>query len=182
MAATISAAANETIMRLTFRDYFDEEVVKTTVLDGAVDDTTLELMFDHMDALSNAQIVGAKVSASRTVTGLKAAAVNALERNVSNQLIISFSKANPVNALAPDVVRSFIIPAFVSGVQNQDTSINYDLTPVGTTAPERLGDLINNLADNLMYVGADGLFYPGDWLFDVPASGFGTAPNVIDGQ
>ena len=119
MAATISATANETIFRLTFRDYFGEEVVKTTVLDGAVDDTTIETLFDHMDALSNAQIVSAKVSSSRTVTGLKSAAVNALERNVSNQLIISFSKANPVNPTAPDVVKSFIIPAYVADVPGQ---------------------------------------------------------------
>lgn len=182
MAATIGATANETILRLTFRDYFNEEVVKTTVLDGSVDDTTLETLFDNMDVLSNAQIVSAKVSASRTVTGLKAAPVNALERNVSNQLILSFTKANPVNPAAPDVIRSFIIPAYVAAVQNVDSTINYDLTPVGTTAPEVLGNLINNLADNLMYIGADGDFYPGGWDFNEPASGFGTAPNVIDGQ
>lgn len=181
MAATIAATADLTTLRMTFRDYFNEEVVKTTVLDGDVDDTTLETMFDHLDALSNAQILSAKVSQARVVTGLKSAAVNALERNVSNQLVLSFSKANPVNPAAPDVIKSFIIPAYVSGVQNADSSINIDLTPVGTTAPERLGDLVNNLADNLQYEGADGNLYPGGWDFDVPASGFGTVPNVIDG-
>src|ERR1044071_8509084 len=162
MAATISATPNETIFRMTFRDVFGEEVIKTTVLGGAIDDEGIENIFNNLDALSNAAIVNAKVSNSRTVTG---------------------SKANPLNASAPFVNKSFIIPAYVASVQNTETNeIIADLTPTGSTAPEQLGNLINVLADNLQYQGANGTYYPGDWLWDVAASGFGTVPNVIDGQ
>jgi|ERR1044071_4899137 hypothetical protein len=183
MAATISATPNETIFRMTFRDVFGEEVIKTTVLGGAIDDEGIENIFNNLDALSNAAIVNAKVSNSRTVTGLKANPLNALERNVSNQLVLTFAKANPLNASAPFVNKSFIIPAYVASVQNTETNeIIADLTPTGSTAPEQLGNLINVLADNLQYQGANGTYYPGDWLWDVAASGFGTVPNVIDGQ
>lgn len=182
MAATIGAAATSAVIRVRMTDVQGEDVNKVFVLDGAVTDEDLEHLLDALDALSNAAITACTVSRVFNVTGLTPSATNALERNVSNQIVLTFEKESPINSAAT-VSRSFIIPAFVSAAQDPTTGAILRSEPAldPATAPEWMWDLIETLSAELQYEAADGDFYPGSWTYQPLKSSAVTVPNVIDG-
>lgn len=181
MAATIPEAATVKVLRMTHLDVAGERVTKTVILDGATADADIATFLDSYAVLTNAAFESVKLTSEKVVTGLPTTPSNVLERNVSNQAALGFKKASPLDATA-QVSRSFIIPAYISTIQDlADDSFIVDLTPTGTTTPEQLGRVINFLIANLAYKAADGTYYNGGWTWSETMSGFATVPNVIDG-
>src|ERR1051326_3398621 len=165
--ASINSAPTVSNIRRSFYDTFNEHVVKTTTVDGTMTNPDMELLLECEEGLSNAKYVGTNVTNLSEVTGLRSAALDELERNVSNRAFLTFSKDNPLDA-TKTVYKSFTIPAFKDAMQNPDGSIATPVDPGVTvqsawTAPMFLFTLIDLLENNLDYLAADGTHHPGGW-------------------
>jgi len=179
MPATIPAIAQEIVVRCAMEDVFGEDVNKTFVLDGALSDAEVATILDDFEAITNARFKRVTLSRVQTVTGMRNAAVNALERNVGNQMILGFTKPDPVRE-DKTVNRTFIIPAHVAAIEALDGSPIYTPAATPSSGPEYLARLLTNLETGLQYQGVDGNYYPG-FNFTGAGSGAATVPNVIDG-
>jgi hypothetical protein len=172
MAVGIGASPDEVVIRIEFLDVNGERLVKTFPLDGAETDANAIAIMDAIDGLSNALITKASILSGRPFTGLKSAAVDAVERKVSDIMALTFTKTDPVNA-SKTVKRGFIIPAYLGAL------IDTDYHPVSTNSD--LNALVVRLAADLNYLGNDGTFYPGSWTYQNGFSGFGSTTREIDG-
>ena len=177
MAVTLSAAPSVNTIRILNRSTTQDEAQKVFQVDGAMSDADIIDMLDQYDHLTNALIVSCKVG-ERTATGFKSSASSSAQNLVSAFMVLTFEKANPVNALKT-VTKNFIVPAYIDSLRN--SSNNPDVGTPGTgSLAARLGLLVQYLEDNLAYLGADGVQYPGGWTY--AGGGFGTGNDVIDGQ
>lgn len=183
--ATIGAAPTTSVIRRSFYDVFNEHVVKSTTIDGTMTNPDMELLLECEEGLSNLKYSGTSVTNISDVTGLRASAIDALERNVSNRAFLTFSKNSPLDA-TKTVYRTFTIPGFKDALQNPDGSIITPADPGVTvqgswTAAMFLFVLVDLLENNLDYEAADGNHYPGGWTYQPSKSGTGTTTNEIDG-
>lgn len=171
MAVALGAAADERVVRILFKDYRTEKVVKTFSLDGATTDADVEAILTDIDTLSNSGVVKSSVQTAIGATGW-GAAVNALQSSVADIMALTFTQVDPVNA-ANTITKSFIVPAYV------DALMDTDFKPVTNNAT--LNDLITKLEANLAFKGSDGIIYAGGWTYQRNMSGFGKTSREIDG-
>lgn len=179
--AVIGTSADVVTVRAALADHFSETASKVFTLDGGISDATLVQVIEDMEALTNAAFSSMNVSAARSVSSLRSTPVNALERNISVFITLTFTRANPLNA-AKTIVKAFTIPAPVASAINSDGSLNVgSVVSTPATAQEHLARLIDRLEDNLVYEDASGAITAGGWTFVPSRSGAATTANVIDG-
>lgn len=162
MAIAIGTA-DEKLLRLEFQDAKGKRVTKTYALSGSTLDADIITALGHLDAMTNAFVVRGSVLTSRPVTGMKAAAVNALQNTNVSEALITFTKVNPINALKT-VTKETLIPSYVDALEESDG------TPDVTNAD--LAAWISFCEANLTYLAATGTFYPGSWTYQDAQSGF----------
>lgn len=112
--------ANEQILALTFEDFRGQRLTKRMQILGTLSDASIGALVDAYDSVTNCRIVKAAVELVRPITGTKAAAANALERNESEQMELAFVATDPVSTRT--VTKSVIIPALVAAIELTDGS------------------------------------------------------------
>lgn len=180
--ATISGAADIYTMRLGMADTFNEKVTKVFEVGGAIGDTTLSNLMTDFDLVTNAAFTSANISGTRTIAGLKTSPVDAIERNVSNFVVLTFRRTNPQN-VTKFLYKSFTIPAPVDGII--DTLGGVDIVrgvASPTTPQERVGRIVDILEGALVYTNVANVVYVGGWTFVPAMSGSATTANLIDGK
>lgn len=162
MAIAIGTA-DEKLLRLEFQDAKGKRVTKTYALSGTVSDADIITALGYIDNMSNAFVVRGVILTSRPITGMKAAAVNALQNTNVSEMLLTFSKVNPINA-AKTVLKEVVIPSYVDALEQSDG------TP-DQTNNDLLGWIVF-CQTNLTYFAANGTFYPGNWTYQDAQSGF----------
>lgn len=120
----ISATPTEATLVLKYQDFrqaANSEVTKRITVDGSITDANIKAIVADLDMLSNAKIVSATLEYSRVLTGMNASAQNALERNISEEMELSFQATNPVDT-SKVIERSVLIPSMVAASELTDGS------------------------------------------------------------
>lgn len=169
MAVVVGSAPDILASRVRFKDTVGKFATKVFDLGGAIDDTTLQEIFEDLNALTNAQVTHADAG-GRTVTGMNASATSALQSLISVMIELTFSQVNPINA-AKTVVKTFLIPAPVQVIIETDGTLDDGGTPGEGSLDARLARLIANLEDWLVYVDATDAVTVGGWTYQSGKSG-----------
>lgn len=180
MPATIPGAPSYIDVRVKMEDTFGEKITKIFTLSGATTDAELKEILDDIEATTNGSME-VSISSTRVPTGLRATALDQLERTIGSLLVLGFEKPHPLNALE-EVNRSFSIPAPLDAVI--DAQGNPDpVEPAGAPANprENLGRLVANLEALLTYRAINATWYPGGYTYDPSESGLATTPRIYDG-
>lgn len=175
MAIAIGAAPAVAPLRAIMTDFYGRSVTKTTLLDGAIDDTSLLEILNDFAALTRCEFGKTEVG-GRIVTGLPDTASDSLFPEVTDLAELTFTRENPVNA-AKTITKSFLIPGIQSSVVDTDKSLIVG-TPGTGSLTDRLARLIGNLETFLAVLGSDGVYYTGSFTFAPTRSGKISAPGV----
>jgi hypothetical protein len=155
MAAIIGAASKQ-ILSLKWEDYRGQTLTKRYDVLGSITDAAITALVDAFDAVSNARIVQAFLESVRPITGTKGLALNALERNESEQMELAFLGIDAVTGST--VTKTIIIPALVASIELIDGSPDPASTALNTLVAALAADLIFQKADKT-YSGAASLTY-----------------------
>jgi len=145
MASAI-AAATEAILALTFKDFRGQPLTRRYQLKGGLTDIQITTIVDTYDAVTNCQIVKAQLETIRVITGMKGAAVNALERNESEQMELAFFGTDAISHKT--VTKTVIIPAMVAAIETLDGSVD--------TTNAAINAFIAAIGPDLAFTQADG--------------------------
>lgn len=163
MAVVVGSAAEILASRVRFKDTVGKFATKVFDLGGSIDDTTLQEIFEDLNALTNAQVTHADAG-GRIVTGMNASPTSALQSLISVMIELTFSQVNPINA-AKTVIKTFLIPAPVQVIIESDGTLDDGGTPGEGSLDARLARLIVNLQDWLVYVDATDGVTVGGWTY-----------------
>lgn len=176
------ASASVYELRLTYQDGDGEEVTRVYELDGALDDNDLIALVGGFDAVSNAKIISAKVSKVRSFTGLKAAAVSALQDKISVEMFLQYVMTDPLNS-TKTVTKYVTVPAYKNDLEGTDMKPAPVATVNGGTASQdALNTLLIDLGNALVYV--DKRPFPNTintgFAYASAGSGFGSVGREFD--
>lgn len=170
MAIAIGAAGGQTVT-VKMKDFRGQSRTVILPLAGATTDADIIAILSDLDLISNAYIVSAHVTTSRPVTGQKVAALNALERNISEIMELTFVGANVVGKAS--VYKSIAVPALKAAIENNDGS------PAATGVNASLDDFVAKLAADLTYVKSDNTPATG-MVYDPASSHHITVSDIVD--
>lgn len=142
MAIAFAGAASEAQLVITYEDFFGQKTTKRIPIGPAVTDADILAIVTDFDNASNAQLFKVTVESVRAITGMKGAAVNALERKVSDVLELTFVGVNSSNG--KPVERSIGIPAPIAAT--------FDTSGIPVAAQTQIADLITKLTADLAYI------------------------------
>lgn len=142
MAATIGGAPAVRTLQFTVTDFRGQDKTVNLPLLGATADATIAAIMDAYDGASNGVITNAFIVSRVAITGLKGAALNALERNISEIMELTF---DGINTNGKPVFRSLLIYAMKAAIENIDGS------PAAPTVNTDLDNLTAALETALAY-------------------------------
>lgn len=142
MAATVGGAPAVQYLEFTVADFRGQPKRVSLPLIGTISNANVAVIMDAYDAISNGVITGAALVARTSITGLKGAAVNALERNISEIMTLTF---DGVNTNGKRVARSVLIYAMKAAIETLDGA------PVAPGVHAGLDAFNNTVAANLAY-------------------------------
>lgn len=142
MAATVGGAPAVQYLEFTVADFRGQPKRVSIPLIGTISNANVAAIMDAYDAISNGLITGAQLVSRTAITGLKGAAINALERNISEIMTLTF---DGINTNGKRVARSVLVYAMKAAIETLDGS------PVAPTVSAPLDALTGGLATNLAY-------------------------------
>ena len=145
MAIAFSGAASEASLEITYLDVYGEKRTKRYPIGPSVSDADILAIVGDIDLMSNCQLLKVGVLSERGITGMKGAAINALERKVSDVIEVTFIGTN---SNSKPVARSLGIPGPKSTTMLLDGTLD--------TTNTSLADFIAKMAADLAYVQASG--------------------------
>lgn len=167
MATAIGTVSSRTL-EFTAEDFRGQKKNIRLLLAGAASDAAITAIVDAYDAASNAKLTNIKVVNNYPITGQKGAAANALERNISEAMLLTF---DGVNTNAKIVQRSVSVYAMKA------------LLELTNGDPDQTQALVTALQDALeaamAFVGADGTIQTG-MVINWPDSHHYTAGDIVD--
>jgi len=174
-------------LTLTFKDFRGQKTTKKVELGASTSDAVILAIVQAYDNLSNAQIVTAEVSAARTITGMKSAAVSTgHEVNISELMELTLYCTNPINPLKKSA-RTLGIPAMVSACEQTDgspipvTGVGGDTSAAPTTgAALDLYNLLHSYEGSLAVKGADGNWYGPAFVYSPASSHHIGISDIVD--
>lgn len=169
MAVAIGAAT-EIEIRLKYTDFRGQTLTKTIPLGVTTSDANIISIASSLDVLSNAHIT-AEVFTVRKITGLKGAAVNALERNISEIMELTFVGVDTADA-TKTVERSVLIPAMIAAIELIDGSPDNTNTDLVT--------LTGLLDSHLIYLNAVKTVVEGGLTWNESDSHHVTLADIVD--
>lgn len=170
MAVTIGSGG-EIILELEFQDFRGQKAVKRIPLGIAVTDADVIGIITAVDALTNAKLIKVAVLTERLAIGMKSAAVNALERNISEAMELSY---DAVNTNGKKLTRSILIPAMVAAQELIDGSPDITNSSLVT--------LTGLIQTDLTYLAASGALVVGGFTFNESESHHVTLADVVDAK
>lgn len=171
MAATIGGTPATKTLEFTLTDFRGQTKRISIPLIGTVSDANIQAILDGYDGVSNAMITGAVIVARTAVTGLKGAALNALERNISEIMELTF---DGLNTNGKPVARSVLVYSMKAAIETIDGS------PAAPGASASLDALTTALAATLVYQRASDSAYAVGLAYDPANSHHITAGDVVD--
>jgi hypothetical protein len=168
MAITIAAATSKFI-EIRWRDFRGQQMTKRIQLDGAVTDQHVIDTLTAFDGLSNAAFE-AELVTRRVVSGMKADAINALERNISEVMELAFLTTNANGKL---LTRTVMIPAMLANIENADGSPD-----LATNA--NFAALETRLDADLQYLDSTGTLVVGGFTLSAADSHHITLADIVD--
>jgi hypothetical protein len=183
---TMSGTPSERVLELVFKDFRGQKVTKRIGLGAGVLAADITAIVGHIDMITNALIITARVLDVTEITGMNTNSAdpgmgfNALERNISEQMELTFQVVDPINA-TKTIARSILIPAMIAGIELKDGTpdvTNTDLAAlIGTATAYNDGDL----SSKLFYKDGGGSGHTG-MNFIVSDSHHLTTADIVDAQ
>lgn len=170
MASAIGASPAYLTLEMTVVDFRGQKKLLRIPLLGATADSGVLSIVDNYDAVSNAQITEAFLISRRAITGMKGGPLNALERNISEAMALTFAGTN---SNGKPVARGVSVYAMKAAIENNDGS------PVVRTTNANLDSLTDSLAGALAYLNAAGSWV-GSLAYDIQESHHYTAGDIVD--
>lgn len=121
MASAIGSAT-EAILSLKFQDFRGQTLTRRYAILGTLSDASVTALVDAVDAVTNAKLIAVSLESIRPITGMKGAAVNALERNISEVMELAFLANDPTVTPNKTVTKTFLIPSMVGAIELIDGS------------------------------------------------------------
>jgi len=148
MASSIPVitAPTDNILELQFQDFRGQKFSRRYQVKGTLADTYVTGLVDTYELLTNCYITKAQLLTVRNITGMRGAAINALERNESEQMELAFVSQDRVSKKV--VTKTVIIPALIAAIETLDGSP--DLTNVN------LQTFITNMGNAMVFAEVDG--------------------------
>jgi len=148
MASSIPVitAPTDNILELQFQDFRGQKFSRRYQVKGTLADTYVTGLVDGYELLTNCYITKAQLLTVRSITGMRGAAINALERNESEQMELAFVSQDRVSKKV--VTKTVIIPALIAAIETLDGSP--DLTNVN------LQTFITNMGNAMVFQEVDG--------------------------
>lgn len=165
------AAASEIEVRIKYEDFRGQTLTKTIVFGTTTSDANIIAAVGAIDNLTNANLLTVEVMTVRKMTGLKGAAVNALERNISEVMELAFEGTDSSNPLK-HVTRSILIPAMVAAIELTNGA------PDDTNSD--LVTLTGLLDTHLAYTNASGTVVEGGLTWNEADSHHVTLLDIVD--
>lgn len=109
------------VLELVYQDFRGQKSTKRIALAGATTSAQVQAIVGNLDMITNARIVKASLLSSVPITGMNAAAQNALERNISEAMELTFQVPDPINT-GKTISRSILVPAMIAGIELVDGS------------------------------------------------------------
>lgn len=148
MASSIPVitAPTDNILELQFQDFRGQKFSRRYQVKGTLADTYVTGLVDSYELLTNCYITKAQLLTVRSITGMRSAAVNALERNESEQMELAFVSQDRVSKKT--VTKTVIIPALVAAIETLDGSPDLSNVPLQT--------FVTNMGNAMVFQEVDG--------------------------
>lgn len=169
--AVVIGAASEQILVLVFRDFRGQKLTKRYALIGTALDVDIQNLVAAIDAATNAQVT-AYVEVVRPLTGTKSAAVNAVERNISEVFEIAIKGVDATVTPNKLVYKTFLLPAPLGSLELTDGSPDPGSTVMNL--------LTADVAALLTFKQADGSMSTGGMVYDAAGTHHITLADVVD--
>jgi len=169
MAIAFSGGSSELQLDVTYQDVYGQKASKKIPIGPAVSDADILAIVGDLDLVSNAQLLSVKVMSNRVITGMKAAPINALERKVSDEIVLTFTGTN---SNGKKVDRSIGVPA------PKSTTVLLDGTIDTTNA--NIIDLLAKLGTDLAYTQASGAVSVGTLVYSAGESHQISIADIVD--
>lgn len=157
-------------LRLKMKDTYGEPAVKVMLLAGDVTSTDVQTFLTAFDAITNAKIERATLTASFEITGMKASASVNSQNHIAEILALTFTGTNPLTGKTKELAA--VIPAWIQAL------IDTDLKPV--TGNSNLNAVISFLEDNLVFEDQAGDIQHPTLTYRRTSSGFGSVGDEIN--
>lgn len=168
--AAVVGASSERVLVLQFEDFRGQVLNKRYELHGATTDAQIATLVDEYDAVTNARFTKAFVEDIKPITGTKAVALNALERNISEQMELAFEAVDVVTGRT--VTKTVIVPSMIAAIENLDGF------PSVVNAP--LNAFTDDLQTRLTFEKADHTIFGGTMLYNPAESHHITVSDIVD--
>lgn len=172
MASSIPVitAPTDNILELQFQDFRGQKFSRRYQVKGTLADTYITGLVDSYEVLTNCYITKAQLLTVRSITGMRSAAVNALERNESEQMELAFVAQDRVSKKT--VTKTVIIPALVAAIETLDGSPDLSNVPLQT--------FVTNMGNAMVFQEADGGFNSLGMTFMLSESHHITTADKVD--